>query len=573
MRILILQRLIALGLSLIWGGLFITQILQGPQYRRQAQINRMRLVHLPAPRGALLDRNGVPLVEDRIGFELDVFPQELKSPAEMWARLQPVVGIPPQALERTYRKGYQAPFSLVPLVRDLDPKTAFLIEERRSEFPGAVVRPIPKRRYLLGPALGPVTGYLGLINSEELTKLKPYGYTFRDWVGKEGLEQTYDRVLRGRDGGLQVEVDARGRMVRQLGFLKPERGRRITLTIDGRLQRFSHHLLEGARGAIVVMDPSLGEILSLVSQPSFDPNVFVDSTQGHEVRRLLRRPDRPMFNRATRGMVPPGSTFKVAVAYWGLKLGSIQAGTSFHCPGFFELGRGLFRCWREEGHGDQDVTAALEHSCNVFFYNTGRRLGVERIIQAAHLFGLGVPTGIDLPREAKGLVPDPAWMKATHGQPWTEGDTASLGIGQGPLLTTPMQMLGLITAVAMEGQVPKPHLIRAMEGEPPVKIPGRLKIPLDPFALAHVKVGLERVVNSPTGTGRLAEIPDVRVAGKTGTAQVPRGLSHAWFYGYAPADRPRVSFVIFLEHGGKGGEQAAWVARDLLAYLKELEYL
>ncbi len=573
MRLLLLQRLMAGAMTLVWMGLFTTQVVQGPRFRQAAEKNRTRLIHLPAARGTILDRRGVPLVEDQISFELAVFPQELKNPQETFSRLSPLVEVEAQELARRYRRKYETPFTPVPLLSDLPKETAFLLEEKRWDLPGTMVRPVPRRHYLLGPALGPVVGYLGLIAPEELTHLKSYGYTFRDFVGKDGLEQMYDSILRGRDGGLQLEVNARGRLVRQMGFLSPEQGRRITVSLDGRLQDFCYRLLEDSAGAILVMVPSTGEILSLVSTPTFDPNAFVDSTRQIEVRHLLHQADRPLFNRVTRAAVPPGSTFKVAVAYEALKTHKIEPGTTFECTGSFQLGRSLFRCWKEEGHGPQTVFDALEHSCNVFFYNTGRRLRVEGIIEAAHLFGLGRPTGIDLPRESKGLVPSPAWMAQTLKQPWQEGDTISFCIGQSALQVSPLQMLMLITAVAMDGVVPQPHLLIEAEGEPKATHWRTSRIPLDLEMLSKVKVGLERVVASPTGTGRLAQLPGVRVAAKTGTAQVSKGLPHAWFCGYAPADQPKVSFVIFLEHGGKGGESAALVARDLLAYLKELEYL
>ncbi|MBI3318285.1 MAG: penicillin-binding protein 2 [Candidatus Omnitrophica bacterium] len=573
MRLLILQRLFAAAFLFLWGGLWMVQVVGGLKYRRQAEQNRIRLIHLPAARGSILDRKGIPLVEDRIGFEVAAFPQELKNPQETWARLTPIVGIPPSDLNSRYRRGYQAPFFPVPLVRDLPIESALLLEEKRNDIPGAMVRPVPRRRYLLGPALGPVAGYLGLIGQEELTKLRPYGYSFRDFIGKDGLEKQYDAILRGQDGGLQVEVDHRGRMVRELGFLKPRRGRRITTTLDGRLQSFCHRLLEGKAGAILVMDSETGEVLALVSRPTFDPNAFVNPERGLEVRHALGNLERPMFNRALRAAVPPGSTFKAAVAYEALVLKKIQGETAFVCPGFFTLGRAIFHCWRQEGHGPQAVRDALEHSCNVFFYQTGRRLGVDGIIQAARLFGLGRRTGIDLPRESDGFVPDPAWMKAAAKQPWQEGDTISFAIGQGALQTTPLQMLLLYTAIAMDGYVPQPHLLIGIEGD---RTPGprrMTRLALNRGALARVKEGLEQAVNSPTGTGRLAQLPGVKVAGKTGTAQVSRGFPHAWFCGYAPVERPRISLVVFLEHGGKGGDQAAAVAKEVLVALKEMEYL
>lgn len=573
MRIRILERLILAGLLVIWASLFVTQIVHGGRYREKSERNRSRLIHLPAPRGSILDRNGIPLVEDRVSFELAILPQELQDADETWDRLSRLVGLPPEELSSRYRRGFVARFSPVSLIRDLPREAAFLLEEERARLPGLVVRPVPQRHYPLGAAVGPVVGYLGLIAPEELTRLKSYGYTFRDWVGKDGVEKTCDPFLRGRDGGLHVEVNAQGRMVQQRGFLAPQRGRSVRLSIDGRLQQLSYELLRGGEGALIVMEASTGQVLSLVSTPSFDPNAFVDPSGSSEVRRSLRDPDKPMFNRATRSMVPPGSVFKAAVAYEALREQKISPGTAFECFGEYKLGRGTFRCWRQEGHNAQTVAEAIQHSCNVFFYQTGRRLGADGIARAARLFHLDRPTGIDLPSEARGRVPDPAWMKQALHHTWQEGDTVSFAIGQGPLLVTPLEMLLLFNTIATEGKVLKPRVLLEVEGETPAAPRPEDRVPLDQAALRMVKEGLERAVGTETGTGRLANVPGVRVAGKTGTAQVSRGHPHAWFCGYAPAGDPKVCFVIFLEHGGKGGLRPAQIAGQLVGLLKEMGYL
>ena len=586
MRIRILSWVIFSGLLLLWIGLFLTQAILGHQYRVQSEKNRTRLIHLPAARGTILDRNGIPLAEDRITFELAALPQELKDPEQVWENLAPIVGVSPEELARKYRKGFQAKFSPVTLIRNLPNDLAFHLEEEKDRLPGILVRPVPERNYPLGPAVGGVVGYLGLIAPQELTKLKPYGYTFRDRVGKDGLEQQYNGLLRGQDGGLHVEVNAQGKLVQQIGFLQPKRGRRIKISLDARLQQTAYELLRGAPGAVLVMDCRSGEILCLASSPCFDPNAFLDSGRREEILSLLRDRDRPMFNRATRAMVPPGSTFKAAVAYEALDKGKITPSTTFECRGKFQLGSAVFNCWLEEGHSSQTVVQGLQHSCNVFFYNTSRRLGVAGIGEAARLFGLGRPTGIDLPRESRGFVPDPEWMRRTARHNWQEGDTLSFGIGQSALQTTPLQMMMLFSAIATEGNMPEPHLLIGLEPPPPK---GRARpeadwispehawkgtqLHLNKKALETVKEGLEQVVNSDTGTGRLAQMPNVRVAGKTGTAQTTGGLPHAWFCGYAPAGSPRLSFVVFLEHGGKGGLNAGRVAGGLLAHLKEMGYL
>ncbi len=573
MRILIIQRIILVAVALLWGALFSFQVIHGGEYREKSEKNRTRLIPLPASRGAILDRRGVPLAEDRMSFELAAFPQEIKDPGDLWKKLQPLVGKSPEAMAKAYRKGFRGPFSPVSIVKDLSNETAFRIEEDKTDLPGVMVRPVPKRDYPLGAAQGSALGYLGIISQDELTLMKSYGYSYRDYVGKDGLEQMYDNLLRGKPGGLLVEVNARGKMVRQLGFRKSETGRRITVSLDGRLQEFCYKLLDEKPGAIVVMDNATGEILALVSSPSFDPNAFLDTNRSEEVRRYLHSPRSPMFNRTIWSTVPPASTFKVAVASYALQMGKISRDTTFECRGFFQLGARVFKCWWAEGHGSQTVTDALEHSCDVFFYNTGRRLRAEGIVQAARLFGLGTRTGIDLRGENNGFVPDPAWMKEVVHQPWQEGDTLSFGIGQGALTATPLQVMMLFAILANNGYAPQPHLLLKVEGEPEVKVPKGRQVALRPDVIACVKEGMERVVSSDTGTGRLAQLSGIPVAGKTGTAQVTKGLSHAWFGGYAPADHPKVSFVVFLDHGGRGGAEAAFLARDMLVRLHELGYI
>jgi len=560
---------IAGALGLIWVGLFVTQVLQGYTFRHQAERNRTRLIHLPAARGSILDRNGLPLAEDRLSFELIIFPQELKDPEVTWSRLSDLLQVPSDELKRRYRRGYQAPFSPVRIARDLPSALAFQLEEERYDLPGIFIRPAPQRHYPLGSAVGSVAGYLGLLDPQELTRLKPYGYTVRDRIGKDGLEQFHDRTLRGQDGGLHVEVNARGKLVRQLGARLPEQGQSITVSLDSRLQERYHRLLKKQAGAIAVMDADSGEILALVSAPSVDPNAFGDPDRQKEVSRFLIDPARPMFNRVTQSSIPPGSTFKAAVSYYGLADQKIATDTYFTCPGFLKLGRARFRCWKEGGHDAQNVVEAMMHSCNVFFYETGRRLGVEGLVQAARLFRLGQRTGIDLPQESAGLVPDADWMRKRHEQRWQEGDTVSFAVGQGALLVSPLQMLMLYNAVAKNGLLPQPHLLLAERRSSK----GIQRIPLKPKALEPVRLGLQQVVASGSGTGRLAGVRGVSVSGKTGTAQVSRGRSHAWFCGFAPSGDPKVTFVVFLEHGGKGGLQAARVAKEVVQVLKTLEYL
>ncbi|PIQ82640.1 MAG: penicillin-binding protein 2 [Candidatus Omnitrophica bacterium CG11_big_fil_rev_8_21_14_0_20_64_10] len=569
MRTRLLQKLIAAVLVAVWLGMSWNQIFQGERFRLKAERNRTRLIHLPASRGPILGRNGEALAQDQLRFRLSVFPQELERSAATWRQLGSILGLPPQELERRYKAGYLAPFAPVPLAEDLTPEQAFRYEEIGSMIPGIFVQPVPRRVYPLGEAVGAVLGYLGRINAEELNRLKPYGYTVQDRVGKDGLERMYDRQLKGEDGGLQLEVDARGRMVRRIGHRSPVAGRPLRVALDGRLQEAAYEALEGRPGAVIVMAVGSGEVLALASGPGFDPNWFLDPDRSRDLQRLLKRPDQPLFNRAIRSAVPPGSIFKMAAAYEGLVEGKIQPDTLFECTGSVQMGRATFRCWKKEGHGMQSVAQALENSCNVFFYRTALRLGAEGIARGARLFGLGRPTGIDLPHEGEGMVPDADWMPKRYNQPWQPGDIVSYGIGQGPLQVTPLQMLMAVGMVGTGSQLPPPHL--SLELKPPASKGGR--VVLKENRVIPVRIGLSRVVNSPTGTGRLVRDESVRLAGKTGTAQATGGPPHAWFCGYAPDRSPKVAFIVFLEHGGQGGVAAAGVARQVVEKLKELEYL
>lgn len=566
MRLARLERGFLAVLGLWLAALAVMQLILGPGYRRAAEQNRIRLIPMSAVRGSLLDRHGVPIAEDRLSFNVAVIPQEVRDLEQVWATLTRRLGRPVPELRRAYRRGLTAPFAPVVVARDVDRDTAFAIDAQRLDWPGVIILPAPHRHYPLGEDAGPVIGYLGLVAPEQLTALKPYGYTPRDWVGQQGLERLYDAALRGSDGGVQVEVDHRGRLVRQLGLKRPIRGQDVAVTLDAALQRRAAALLAGRRGAIVVMALDTGELWAAASSPGFDPAAFVDPDRDAEVVAYLHDRDRPLFNRVVASTVPPGSVFKIVTAYAGLVGGRQTPGTTYDCPGAFHLGTATFDCWYAPGHGPQQLIEALAHSCNVFFYQWGLRAGPDRLSQTARLFGFGRPSRVDLPGEASGFVPDPAWKRARTREPWFRGETANLAIGQGSLLVTPMQVLWMTAAAALDGRVPQPHFLRAIGGHT-VSPPPVSTAMLDGHALQQIRHGLEQVVASPTGTGRLAAIPAVAVAGKTGTAQAGRGATHAWFCGYAPAAAPRMAIVVFIEHGGKGGEVAAAMASQLFEAL------
>jgi len=409
---------------------------------------------------------------------------------------------------------------------------------------------------------------VGRIAKPEYERLKDYGYRMRDLVGKSGVEKQYDAYLKGESGGIQVEVDASSRVIRNMGFKEPQKGKDIKLTIDLGLQSFINSLMEGRKGAFIVMNAKTGEILALSSAPEFDPNIFVQG-QDQERRELLNDRNNPLLNRAISSANPPGSTFKIIVACAGLGSGKADTRTSFLCTGAYKLGQRTFGCWNKDGHGYQTIVEGLMHSCNIFFYNLGRLTGAEEIHHYALQFGLGALTGIDIPGEIKGNVPGPIWKRFWLKQPWYEGDTLNYSIGQGYLLVTPIQMLRAVTVIANKGYSPTPYLLEEVDGKKSAtKKNFQFKLKEEIFDI--VRTGMYNVVNDPTGSGQNARLEDVKLAAKTGTAQPGSpGNTHAWFVGYMPADDPVISFVIFLEHGGQGGAEPARMAKLMGTYLKE----
>ena len=361
-------------------------------------------------------------------------------------------------------------------------------------------------------------------------------------------------------------------MIKVLGIKEPKEGKDLQLAIDAKLQSYIQRLLKEYQGAVVVMELQEGGILAINSSPSFDPNLFSSANGRKEVGKYLHDSAAPMVNRGIRGQFPPGSTFKVITAFAALENHRISNQRSFTCPGYMMIGGRRYRCWADAGHGPQTLVEAFTHSCDVFFYNTGLLAGVDAIYEKSIEFGLSKLTGIDLPSEKKGFVPSREWKKKVIHSGWYDGDTANLAIGQGHLQVTPIQALVMMAAVATNGQLYKPHVVDKIDG---MKIAERNTKSIEgtPENWKFMKEGLDQVVNSSTGTGRLARVPNLRIAGKTGTAQSGKGEDHAWFAGFAPVENPKVALVVFLEHGGHGGVSAAKLASSVFGWLKEAAYL
>ena len=572
MRLRFLKNIIILSFIVLTFCLWYIQCMQNPRYSQLSYKNRIRLISLPGPRGNIYDRNKNILAGSRLAFDCAVIPQEFKVDGGKIAELSSILKMKSGILKMRIKEEAVAPFISVVLKKDIGKETAIDISERSMDYPGLIIQTHPVRYYPNDNIGSHVTGYLGKINEEEINALRDYGYKAIDYVGRSGLELYYDNYLKGEDGGVQTEVDSRGRELRVLGIREPEKGRDITLTIDLELERYIDSLLAEHKGACIVMNSDSGEILGFVSRPDFDPNLFVATEDPALIKDLLKRRDYPLVNRAISGAYPPGSVFKIVTASAALELEKIGPEERLNCKGFYMLGGRRFSCWKKSGHGLQTIRDGIKNSCNVFFYQIGRRVGVDDITKYASRYGFGRTTEIDLPYEAEGAVPTRAWKKRYKRESWYEGDTVNYSIGQGYLLVTPIQILQMVNAVAKEGEVVKPFLVKNIDTVE-VFSPEKSRVDISNDTFKVVKEGMRRAVEEAKGTARNAGVKGMRIAGKTGTAEAGRKGTHAWFAGFSPIEKPKISLVVFLEYGGKGGNKSSKIASNIFKKLKELNYL
>lgn len=569
--------------------LFQLQIVEGALLSEQSERNSIRTLRLEAPRGDILDREGRVLATTRPAFSLDVLPSELRRPERTFRALGQLLDQDPERLEA--RLGHprgRARFQPVRLASDLPFEALARVETHRYALPGVLTDVSPRREYGDGDLFAHVIGTIGEIRAEQLEKPEYEDYSAGDVIGQSGLEAVLESRLRGQDGGRNVAVDVAGREVELLDEVEPVAGSPVRLTLDVDLQRAAVEGFAAERpedpeklGALVALDPRTGDVLALVSRPSFDPNAFAGGVDTATWRGLMHDEQKPLQDRAIAGQYPPGSTYKAIVAAAALEEGVAGKTSRVFCPGSFWFGGRRYRCWRKEGHGSVDVHSALVRSCDVFFYEMGTRLGIDRLAYYAKAFGLGHPTGIELPEEKGGLVPSSEWKRRRFGVVWYPGETVSAAIGQGYNLLTPLQLAVAYAAIANGGHVVKPRLVMpdlpaGATEEPPAFAS---EVPVKPENLAIVRDGLTGVVEEPGGTGGRARIPGVRVAGKTGTAQVA-GLAHfegmddskiplkfrdhAWFVAFAPADHAEIVVAVLAEHGGHGGSAAAPIAQKVM---------
>ncbi|HEU4430434.1 MAG TPA: penicillin-binding protein 2 [Myxococcota bacterium] len=590
-------RFVALLVLLAFGGfvvrLFHLQVVEGAMLRERSQKNSVRKLDLDAPRGEVLDREGRVIATWRSSRALRVVPNDLVNRERTFAALGQLLGARGAELdERSGPSRGLARFRPVTLVEDLDWERLARVESHGYALPGVETFEHPRRFYPGGPLAAHLLGTLGEIQAGQLALPEFATYRQGEVIGQSGLEARYEAHLRGEVGERQVVVDAAGREIEVLREVPPGLGGRIVLALDKDLQEQAEagfrDVPEGEpqrMGAAVALDVRSGDVLALASFPTYDPNVFTSRIDRDTWRALTGDEWRPLRDRAIQNHYPPGSTHKAVMAAAALQEGVVDLDTRVYCPGHYYFGGRRFGCWKKEGHGSVNVIQALQRSCDVFFYTVGVQLGIDRIAKHASSFGLGDVTGIDLPGEARGVVPSTEWKQRTLHEKWYPGETVSAAIGQSYNLYTPLQLAVAYAAIANGGRVMKPRVVLRLEGragEVLEEFPPQLRetATVSDANLAIVREGLTAVVEVPGGTGARARVPGVRVAGKTGTVQVVsldrvRGMKeleipirlrdHAWFVAFAPADAPEIAVAVFVEHGLHGSSAAAPIAQRILA--------
>jgi penicillin-binding protein 2 len=577
--------------------MFYLQVAKGRSYRYQSENNRVRAERIVAPRGMVFGSNGEIFADTHAAFDARVIPSEVPQKGEateqLIAKVAKILEMEPEAISKVLEGRSPARFKPRLLKRRLTREQMARLEARRSELPGFMVSPNPVRYYPFGQMLGTTLGYIGGISAKELSSKKHSGYDGSDYLGRTGIEKWWESSLRGTPGGIQVEVDALGRKLAVLAKRSANPGYNLVLSVDARLQRVAEEALGDEVGSVVALDIETGDVLALVSRPGYDPNVITRGMTPAEWSALAKDPRHPIQNRSIKGLYAPGSTFKIVMALAGLDHGVITPLTKVTCNGALYFAGRNYRCWKRTGHGEVGLVRALEQSCDVYFYKLGLELGIDTIHRYSTMLGLGAPTGIDLPGEKGGLVPSGAWKLRTKNERWYTGETLSVSIGQGFLLTTPLQLASMMAAVASPtGKRMVPRLVtrvedaagRVVEEIAPREAQDALNFKQTHLAL--VRNALRQVVYGAKGTGKAAQVEGVVVAGKTGTSQVvslkehERGLDpkeiewrrrdHALFVGYAPFDDPKIAVAVVTEHGGHGGSVSGPMAAKVIAKWLEL---
>ncbi len=576
------------------GSFWYVQGVQAEKFRELSESNALREIPIRAKRGLIMDRHGKILADNQPAYNLNLMRSTLKSLSKedprhgsrMFKFVAATLHVTETDItERIQKQDKQIPFNRpLPLAEELTIQQVAEIEAHKLTFPALSVETVQRRNYRYGTMAAHALGYMGEASEKEIAADR--SLKMGDLIGKKGVELVYDDVLRGRDGARYMIVDSHGREKSEYtaGRKDPIPGRNIYLTVDFELQRRAEQYFNENEmvGAALALDPRNGEILAMASSPAYDPNVFSRRFTPESWKQINSNPFRMLLNRTIQGLYSPGSVFKTVMAMAGLENKVITPSTSFHCSGSGVFFGRRFRCWKKEGHGEVNVSRALKVSCDIFFYNTGARLGVDRIAKYARILTFGESSRIDIEGEKVGLVPSEQWAREKQKRKWYPSETISVAIGQGPLIVTVLQTANMMAAIANGGRVYRPHILKARDDvEPDGKVVRKRvqsevlsEIKLPPAALQSVREGLWRVVNEDGGTGGNSRIEGLDISGKTGTVQVVaqhtwikaenlpfKWRDHAWFSAYAKKDKPEMVVVVFIEHGGHGGADAAPLAK------------
>lgn len=564
--------------------MYYLQVIEADEYAMLAEENRVNLRLEPPLRGVLFDRFGVEIAANRQNFQVVLIPEQTNSVEETLNKLEKLVDISERERRRILREVRRSrPFVPVTVADNLDWEYFAKINVRAPQLPGVLARSGKTRHYPFADDLAHVVGYVGPVSQSELTNDPVLQHPdFR--IGKSGIEKTLDIDLRGVAGNSRVEVNAHGRVIRELKKDLGKPGAEVVLTLDMEIQRYAVERLEDESATVIVMDCQQGDILALVSNPAFDPNVFNVGIGDEAWKQLVDDPKKPLVNKAIAGQYPPGSTFKMIVALAALEGRVMDPDEPVVCTGRYRLGTHLFHCWRRQGHGPMNMRDGIKNSCDIYFYELARRVGVERIGEMARRFGLGEAFDLGLPGTKAGLVPSRGWKQATTGVRWQQGETLITGIGQGYLLATPLQLAVMVARIGNGGKAVVPKLVHSVGGEVTAAA-GASDMGLKVSSTAFVGDAMAAVTNEAGGTAYRSGIrtKGMELAGKTGTAQVrritraerQRGViknedlawarrDHALFVAFAPIHAPRYAISVVVEHGGSGSRAAGPVARDIM---------
>jgi penicillin-binding protein 2 len=557
-------------MSLLLLGFWKLQIVESDRYDQLAEQNRVRTVPVIAPRGTLFDRQGHVLVDNYPSFSVLLLRDDVAQVERLLPQIADGMSLPIDDLKQQLQEARALPhFQPIVIKPEASPADIAFIESHRADIPVLEMLMVHRRRYPADGFMAHVSGYVGEVSAAQVEDSDGL-YRPGDIVGKTGLERQYNQILMGTDGMRRVIVNSVGREVGRLEQTDAIPGKPIHLTIDHDLQAVAEKALVGKKGAVVALNPQTGEILAMASQPSYDPNSFAISVSRDEWLRLNNDPEKPLLNRAIQAQLAPGSVFKIIMAAAELESKALPDDYSVFCPGHADFYGRIFHDWKPEGHGTTDLHSAIVHSCDIYFYNVGKQLGIDKISYYATQFGLGKKTGVDLPGEESGLIPSDEWKQRVFHQRWYPGETISVSIGQGAVTVTPMQVAYTIGGIVLGGKFVQPHLVMDTKPAPEVDFP------VSEATVDAVTSGMYGVVNEPGGTAAGSRLPGIEFGGKTGSAQTISNQGkqrigqkseykdNAWFVGFAPRRNAEIVVAVLVQSGEHGATAAAPIAKEIV---------